>query len=83
MIAFCYIVVLSLSGSYVLKYPRLYILPVLVWLILGLTEQLETVRAELELSREIFIKKTTEQSRHLAWVSAAIISTVSSTAFLW
>jgi len=42
-----------------------------------LTKQLEAVRAELQLSREIFVKKTAEQSRHLAWVSAAIISAVS------
>ena len=44
---------------------------------MGLTEQLQTVRAELQLSKDIFIKKTTEQSRHLAWVNAAIISTAS------
>ena len=41
--------------------------------------QLQTVHSELQVSRGIFTKKTTEQSRHLAWVSAAIISTVSCT----
>jgi len=39
--------------------------------------QLWTVHSELQSSREIFTKKTTEQSRHLAWVNAAIISMVS------
>jgi len=56
---------------YVKSFNRLYSLFV------ALNVQLQTVRTELQASRDIFTKKTTEQSRHLAWVSAAIISTVS------